>query len=365
MYPQFIDKKGIEATQKAFLPKSITFIVNGNTLAIEDFSFYRLNNKALTVAEPYRLPTYIQNLFTNAVIFRLDETKLLEKQILITKVTDDRMFFHSWYGNDDLSKSFAKQKGTEDDWWYCYIFGDKAWPSIANNKMKAKQIKAHTYDRWLNSGTLFGMTRDSFVCLTDTGFYGSVLIRNHMNTMYYTLSVLFLPQRTSVLKFTAEVANLADLAKIDPDKKLIDNIKGVYKNYIEFINKLYFREITPQIQGIEIYNQFQKILNLENEIKDLDGEISELHEYVSLIQTERQNNNAAILNGIAMVFLPFTVVFGVLGANIFGENNRWHDFKKGDVDYDAIGGLIIGFGISIILIGLLFMTQYLIKKNKK
>ncbi|MBL0286673.1 MAG: hypothetical protein IPQ19_04465 [Bacteroidetes bacterium] len=156
--------------------------------------------------------------------------------------------------------------------------------------MKAKQLKAHTYDRWLNYGTIYGMTRDSFVCLSDTGF-GKKLTMQHMNTMYYTLSVLCLAQRTSVLKFTAEVANLADLAKIDPDKKLIDNIKGVYKNYIEFINKLYFREITPQIQGIEIYNQFQKILNLENEIKDLDSEISELHEYVSLIQTERQNSN--------------------------------------------------------------------------
>jgi len=172
------------------------------------------------------------------------------------------------------------------------------------------------------------------------------------------MAVLCLAQRASVLRFGAEVSSLADLGKKrtpEQDKKLTRNIQKLYLNYIEFINKIYFREITPQIQGIEIYSQFQKIMNIHNDVKDLDNEIGELHEYVNLIQNERRNEEAATLNKLATFFLPFTLVFSVLGANIFSgnDNHIW--------THKSLWGLLTGLVISL---SIYFGLKIYLKRRK-
>lgn len=319
LYPQFLGINGIKDTFKTFLAKEIRLIINGQTIANEQFDFYQ-NISRTSVYEPYQLPEHIRNILPDIFIFKVDELPLLSKKILITKVTDDRMFSHTWCGDDSLCK-VLKQSYPYCNWWYAFIFGDKNADDITikNIEMQIKHIKKHTYDRWADYGTLFGMSRDSFVCIADYNY--ASFVKTHMETMYYSISVLCLAQRTSILKFTAEVANLSDLAKLQDDKKLINNIKEVYKNYIEFINKLFFREISPQIQGIEIYNQFHEIMNIKDEISNLDNEISELHQYVSLIQDSERNKVADKLNNFAAAFLPLSLIFGILGANFLSEGD--------------------------------------------
>lgn len=369
MYPQFLP---LDTVKKAFLANKITLQINTASVIEEDFTTFNNLNSILSAFEPYRLPRYIRELFSEEFIFKMTDVVLIGEKILITKVTDDRMFFMSWYGNDEIAKtittSFTVTKKLKNDWLYAYIFGDKEIKnSIANSVHQEKHLEEHTYTRWIEDGTVYGISRDSFVALTPDNRFGSTIIRSHMNTMYYTIAVLCLAQRTSILKFTAEIANIADLAKLEEEKKTIANIKEVYKNYIEFINKLYFREITPQIQGIELYNQFQKLLNIDKEITDLDNEISELHEYVSLLQNDEQNRNASLLNKVAFIFLPITVVFGVLGANFFPSDNDSWDIAN-NIGYGLLeqvkNGLLLGFLISAFLISLMFGGFNIYKKFK-
>lgn len=355
MYPQFLP---LDDVKKSFLANKITLQINTSIFIEEDFTIFEKFNSILSESESYRLPKYIRELFSEDFIFKMTDDALTEEKILISKVTDDRMFFMSWYGNDfisnEITNEFNLSKKINSDWLYSYVFGDKEIKnSIANSLLQEKHLEDHIYTRWIEKGTVYGISRDSFVALTPNNWYGSTLIRTHMNTMYYTIAVLCLAQRTSILKFTTEIANIADLAKLEEEKKTIANIKEVYKNYIEFINKLYFREITPQIQGIELYNQFQKLLNIDKEITDLDNEISELHQYVSLIQDERRNEEAAKLNKIAAIFLPATLAFGILGANFFGEEKFFSEFFS----VKSWSWIIIGFIPSIII--------YYILKNKK
>ena len=346
MYPQFLSEDGIDVTKNTFLANKIELIINNKSIATEDFNLYNLEDNKSTVQEPYSLPNYIKNLFPDCFIFNVDG-KLSSNKILITKVTDDRMFFHSWYGNETtcnrIIETFKEYTKVTDDWWFAYIFGDKKIKtSIANSVLQEKITNEHSYLRWVELGTLFGISRDSFVCLAQPAY-----VRTHMRSMYYTISVLCLAQRASILKFTSEIAHISDLAKIkNNEKKVIKNIKEIYKNYIEFINKLYFREVTPQIQGIELYNQFQKILNIETEIKDLDNEISELHEYVSLLQDNERNDEAAKLNRLATIFLPATLMFGILGANFLTDKN--FTFSNG-IDWHAIKWITVGLSISIVV----------------
>ena len=68
-------------------------------------------------------------------------------------------------------------------------------------------------------------------------------------------------------------------------KKRIDKL---YRDYIRFINKFYIREITHQEQGIEMYDMMIKSMNINTQIKGLDDEIAELHQYSNNIEQQKQ-----------------------------------------------------------------------------
>jgi len=71
-----------------------------------------------------------------------------------------------------------------------------------------------------------------------------------------------------------------------------------------------------------LMNQFAS----QDQIKDLDGEIDELHRYVMLLVDESRNENGEMLNKLAAIFLPATVITGILGMNKFCELEARGDF---------------------------------------
>lgn len=180
-------------------------------------------------------------------------------------------------------------------------------------------IEESTYRRWQNYGTLFGVTKDSFVCLSaDKEDLGTLPLDMHMQSMYYQMSILSLVQRASILRFSWEISQITN--KIFRENKNPKKaIRELYENYIRFINQIYFREITSQIQGIELYSQFQKMMNIEKEAKDLDVEMQEVFNYLSVQEQTK-------LGKMANIYLPVTLLAGVLGINtidfpqLLGEN---------------------------------------------
>ncbi len=326
IYPQFLGENKILNTQNDFLAKRIWGGIGTKFQFDENFSQY---SEKINPRRTFLAPDFIKKVFgyrgnqregdrsVNFVFSRLYEAK---GKIRISQVTDDRMFFVSWFGNNneaaEIGDLVQKKNIDNSDFWYCFIFGDKANPTIANDTMRKSQIESVTYARWGEYGTVFGMTRDSLVALSsdlDTLKKKDVPdLSKHMTTMYYQMTILCLVQRASVLRFAYEVSNITEL--LNTSGNINSRIKDLYKNYIEFINKIYFREITSQIQGIEMYNQFQKVMNLEKEVKDLDSEIQELHTYVSMDEQEK-------LSKVAAWFLPAGVIAGLLGMNVFGAKD--------------------------------------------
>ncbi len=359
IYPQFITDNSLEKVKKSMLAQNIQGQL-GKIKFNENFEQYLSN---IDTGSSFLPPDHIKKIFgylgqehessERSFVFRREHER--KGNIRISKITDDRMFFVCWYGNDTQSRILAKNY-EKSDWWYAYIFGDKAWKNIANTKMQNKSIEASTYQRWSNYGTLFGMTRDSFVAVTSSR---ENLIKNnvpdisiHMQTMYYQMAVISLAQRASVLRFSYEVNLITNALEKgeNPSKKIQD----LYKNYIQFINKLNFREITSQLQGIEMYEQFHKVMNLDAEIKALDEEISELHSYVSMVESSS-------LSKIALWFLPLGAIAGLLGTNLLDTEN--FDFPK--MNEINIKGLSWLFGIIIFSFGTSwFLSKRLNKKIK-
>jgi len=153
----------------------------------------------------------------------------------------------------------------------------------------------------------------------------------HLQTIYYKLAELVLLQRASVQRFSDEVTHISRLDA--DDEKLPEKVSSLYRQYIRFVNKIYFREVTAQTQGIELYQLLQKQARLEKQVKDLDDEINELHNYVlqtteqkrleqekKLVEAEStRNRKLESLTLLGSIFIPPSILLAFYGVSILGE----------------------------------------------
>lgn len=372
IYPQFLSKNSTNDTKNVFLANRIHGKI-GNIYFDEDFSQYHVGVGCEYTFLP---PDHIKKIFgfkgndkesaDRKFVFRTSHER--KGNIRISKLTDDRMFYLCYYHNKKLTQDLAKIKTNThqyayltDDFWYAFIFGDKDKTDITikNPELQKRSLEKHSYARWVEtesidkknklsfvkSGTLYGMSRDSFVCVGNWDALGI-----HMTTMYYQMAILCLAQRASVLRFSYEVGLITD--QLEQNKDATRDIKDLYKNYIQFINKIYFREVTSQIQGIEMYNQFQEVMGLEKDVKDLDNEIRELHTYISMVE---QSN----LSKAAIWFLPAGVLVGILGMNTFPDG--FYNITKYP-DWGVWGWIL--FVIVLSVFSAVFLTRYFNRKTK-
>jgi len=327
VYPQFLGENfDVSKTQEAFLPSKIKidkYEENFSNFAdeVKQKPFVKIGNHILGILGD----TFSQT-------FKKDK-------YLIQPILDDRMFVNCWYGNDE----FVQNIDNKQDELYKYIFIDGEQLTIQDKDMQKELIKQSLYTRWKNYNTLFGITRYSFVCISEMNeFTKNVLPLPHMQTMYYQMAIILLTTRASILRFSDEVTAISD---IDTNKNISDRISNLYKNYLRFKNKLYFKEVTPQEQGIELYDKAREIMRIDSDINDLAIEISSLNNFAFVLDEKEEKKEMNKLTKLGTIFIPGTFIAGIFGMNVFPEKAL-----------DNIVGTLSAFL-------LIFIITYIITKN--
>ncbi len=326
VYPQFLgDGFSTLPTKNNFLPEYIK--VNG------------IEERFCDLYKEIKLAKYIQYILGDT--FTIDKSKA--NKYLLQPIIDDRMFLLSWYGSDTFVT--CTQENIENEDWYKYVFVDGNELTVQDKEMHKELIKKATYKRWNNYGTFFGITRYSFVCLSqNSNFTRDILPLPHIKTMYFQMVTLLLAQRASLLRFSDEITAISDIRDGKPSA---DKISVLYKNYLRFVNKLYFKEITAQDQGIELYDKAIDILNIKRDVEDLRQEIGTLNGYAFLEQEREEKEEMNKLTKLGTIFLPGTFIAGIFGMNVYPEHS-----------IDNILGLVFAFA------GVIGLTWWLAKINK-
>jgi hypothetical protein len=233
---------------------------------------------------------------------------------LITPAVDDRMFTICFCKDDSIAEKLKNDYHSYDDW-YKYIFVDGDGKTVQNDAMQKELIQKATYNRWQQYGTMYGISKYSFVCLSNSDFPLS-----HMKTMYFSMFSLLLMVRATILKFSHEVSQIAN--NLDSND-ISSEVQNLYERYIKFVNHFYFREITAKDQGLELYEKAIDILKIERDIKDLDAEIEELFKYVEMqrhkyaeIETEKTNKKLNDITLYGGILLGASVLTGFFGMNV-------------------------------------------------
>lgn len=245
------------------------------------------------------------------------------ENIELQPVIDDRMFVLCWYKNDGFANQFQAsnadyERFLYDEWWYKYVFVDAGYKTCPNDALSHRLIETATYPRWQQWGTLYGVSRYSMVMLTGNGCPD--YLTTYFETEYVRMAELVLMQRATVLRFSSEVTRISKLAA---RKGFGERVSSLYKEYIHFVNQIYFREISAQDQAIEMYQMLYSAVNVQEQVEKLDKEIEELYNFVSLRADRRTNQTMSLLTWITTIFLPITVIAGYFSMNDFGQNRRF------------------------------------------
>jgi Mg2+ and Co2+ transporter CorA len=184
--------------------------------------------------------------------------------------------------------------------------------------MNLRLLNEHTYERWTDYNTLFGISRYSFITISENNDYTrNDLLLPHLKNMYFQMIRLCLAQRASILRFSSEVTILSSLN--EKTSRITDNISTLTKAYLQFVNKMYFREVTAQEQGIEIYDKIQEFMRIERDVKDLNREIDELHQYARLLQDMKKRKQMNRIQIFGVILIVPALIAGIFGMNTFKQ----------------------------------------------
>lgn len=248
------------------------------------------------------------------------------REFFIEPIIDDRMFLACLYDNkayvDELSAwvdgeyavfrdAVAKTPYDETNCaqkWYAMLFADGNGSSCQGRDMLHKMLKKHTYRRWIENtykktpcGMITGVSEYSMVSVGSEVSNAEFLAVAFL-TEYVEMMMLALAQRASLLAFERRISDAA-MGK--------QNIKKIQKQYTIFQSQLLLQEVTPQQQGIELYDMLRENLYILKEEADIEKQISNLFALRKDNTDKKQNRILAILACLG-VFQTTQIVFAWL-----------------------------------------------------
>ncbi len=377
IYPQFLNdgdpKFPLKSVKEAFLANCIELELKipdqNEMIKIKDcFTKFCKEFNGMDPKRIPKLPEFITKLLGKK--FKDTEKDLRVGDVKLTPIIDDRMFTICWYGNDSCSKLLMEKQWLSEqnryeynyeknELWNRFIFVDNRSNGLANNNFLRDLNLKHTYSRWIDKGTFFGISRYSFIMLTNREGFAIFVLFPHLQTVYFQLVMLALLQRASLIRFSDEATKVKYIELIKNKSEVedrLENIKQLYGKYLHFVNKIFFREPTAQEQGIELYDMLLDKMRIEREVKDLDRELNELHNYISITVQEKETKEIRLLSNLATWFLPATLIAGILGMNTLPEPSKIPQYL-----FD--GGFYWPLIISLILQGSFTLVVYLIFKK--
>lgn len=166
--------------------------------------------------------------------------------------------------------------------------------------MKRKLLCSSVYRRWLDMGTIYGVTHHSLICINsgNEAIINSVI--NPFLIEYVQMAILTLAQRSVLLMLEDEVALVSNKLAIEYNEnvglnKFEDNLKEIERlqaTYVKVQNQLLLSEITVQEQGVELYEMLRQQLYLEKNMADLDVGMHNLRDVADIANArfERQHD---------------------------------------------------------------------------
>lgn len=253
--------------------------------------------------DEFRLASFITGLLSNKKYAVTTDRSHGSEEFFIEPIIDDRMFTACFYRNKEFAEEISRRDSgykfltdaealAPDDKDSCarklyeYTFVDGDGITCLSREMLRDMLEKHIYCRWIEWGTVSGITEYSMVTVTSSA--ADHLAATFL-TEYVEMAALVLAQRASLLAFEYLISESA-AGKYD--------VRKVQNVYIMFETQLMLREVTPQQQGIEMYDMLTENLLINKERSEIESQIRSLFDSKSADTDEATNLLLAVLAAI-------------------------------------------------------------------
>ncbi len=180
--------------------------------------------------------------------------------------------------------------------------------SCPTPRMRLELIDSHLYKRWFGKGqyaSLYSVAAQGMIMLSDNP--PDYLSESYL-TQYIQMACLTLVQRATLMHFQREASNLS--ADIEKTGKAINRITilqlmNLQERCVAYKSQLHFTELTPQEQGVEMYDMLRKCMFIERESQSLDNHMESLSDAAD-------TNLDFGFNKIALVFTWISCILAVM-----------------------------------------------------
>lgn len=393
-----------------FFSKNVNvFTLNADYLGIE---FFDDNNQKVLIEDNFKkycsellvdsnvfskkvkltyIPNIVKGLIAYKSIKRISSIEGMPSDknvITIQPVIDDRMFVCCLIRDKEYMVEIKKSNGSSEDFKYLYekdifkvpklelqhhvcklyslIFVDEGDPTCQDRNMFLKLLNKHLYTRWIEYGTIHGITQNSFMCITGEGIDLKESVINPFLTMYVKMATLSLAQRASIISFQKQAESISrgvEKRGIIKSRK-VNLILELQERYVAFKNQLLFYEVTSQEQGIELYSKLREFLFIKEQSEQLESQISSLNNIANYHQNLKTNIFVLMLTIVTIIIPLLAIIIEALRAD--GEYSsflgRSDSFRGWDFFYSEPLFTVIIVGV---ILSMVFLIIMYILHNKK
>jgi len=136
------------------------------------------------------------------------------------------------------------------------------------------------------------------------------------------------------------------------DKKDDKRLQNCQKDFIEFTQSYWFSEISPQEQGIELFEMWRKELRLEHLYNDVRSQLQDVMSHLQTEQTNSLNNSIVFLTWTSIIIAVLGLTSGILGINTYSVESDNSNYIQ--ILYQNCINLIVRYSIFVspVIVGL-------------
>lgn len=233
--------------------------------------------------------------------YQLEKSDFDELSLAIRETSDPQFqkFCQASDGDGQLELVYNQQKRL-----YSYIYLDNGDSTCQSARAIVPLLQRSIYDRWLDYGTIYGVTQHSMIMLTTKGVPDFLL--TYFYTEYLEMILFVLTQRVRILSFSSDAGERAK------NSENTDAILQLQKRYVIFKNQFLLPELSSQEQAVELYQMMQENFFILSQKEILDDQITSLYEISQAESAVEEKKRDEKLNMIVLALTIFTI-FTALG----------------------------------------------------
>ena len=203
--------------------------------------------------------------------------------------------------------------------------------TVGTTAFEREWIRNCSYLRWAEYGSYYGFSEHAGAFLSEACETPPAWRSFRESQFDQCLLLLYLRQTT--IRFSDRLTALSSLARSlesgpncsDRQADLRSEFRELRRQFALFTNLYQYPLISGQQQGIEMYTRQRERLGIEHFFEEVQAEVHVFDEFLAGELQEVSSGDSRDLAIVATLFLPITVVVGVLALRevLTEENLRW------------------------------------------